>query len=252
MSATYGIKEIFLTLQGEGARAGAKSVFVRFTGCNLWSGNPAHRDRGAGPCARWCDTDFFRGEVLALDELRARMQAVWQSHDGEKWCVLTGGEPALQIDDALVAALHDDGWRIAVETNGTVDTAALRACDHVCISPKRGTAWPALAAAHEIKVVLPGAALDEDGWTDAELAALEQRALGAPAHPALFVQPQDPMASAGELEQTWLKHSRALAEAQRSQLEERYQRNLDRCIRWVMSHDRWRLSAQLHKYIRIA
>lgn len=258
MSASYGIKEVFLTLQGEGARVGAKSLFVRFTGCNLWSGNPAHRDRGAGPCARWCDTDFVRGDVLALAELRDRMNAVWRAGSGgdddgdAKWCVLTGGEPALQIDDALVTALHADGWQLAVESNGTVDTAALRACDHVCISPKRGTGWPALGAAHEIKVVLPGAAVDEDGWTDAELADLERRALAVPMPPALFVQPQDPMASPGELEQTWLKHSRDLAGAQRSALEERYRVNLARCIGWVMKHERWRLSAQLHKYIHIA
>jgi 7-carboxy-7-deazaguanine synthase len=247
----YGIKEVFLTLQGEGARAGAKSVFVRTTGCNLWSGNPAHRDRGAGPCARWCDTDFFKGEVVELEALRERMRAAWGDGQGEKWCVITGGEPALQIDQALVDALHADGWRIAVETNGTIDTPALRACDHVCASPKRGTPW-SIAAAHEIKIVLPGAARDEDGWTDDELVALEREAMAAPVPPALFVQPQDPIAGAGELEHTYLKRARDACVPQADALERAYRNNLERCMQWVMKHGRWRLSAQLHKYIRIA
>jgi 7-carboxy-7-deazaguanine synthase len=247
----YGIKEVFLTLQGEGARVGAKSVFVRMTGCNLWSGNPAHRDRGAGPCARWCDTDFFKGDVIELAELRERMRVAWGQGDGqgEKWCVITGGEPALQIDHELVDALHADGWRIAVETNGTVDTPALRACDHVCVSPKRGTAW-SIGAAHEVKVVLPGAARDEDGWTDDELVVLERQALTATAPPALFVQPQDPIAATADLEHTYLKRARDVDDE--GALERAYRKNLERCTQWVLGHDRWRLSAQLHKYIRIA
>jgi len=250
VAAAYGIKDVFLTLQGEGARAGAKSVFVRMTGCNLWSGNPAHRDRGAGPCAQWCDTDFFKGDSIELVALRDRMEALW-SGAGPRWCVITGGEPALQIDDALVGALHEHGWRIAVETNGTVANPALHACDHVCVSPKRGTAWRTLGIAHEIKVVLPGAAASEDGWTDAELVEIEQIALAAPERPSLFVQPQDPIVGA-HLEQSWLKQTIELAATERDALERQYRANLDRCVQWVLHHERWRLSAQLHKYVRIA
>jgi organic radical activating enzyme len=251
VASAYGIKDVFLTLQGEGARAGAKSVFVRMTGCNLWSGNPAHRDRGTGPCARWCDTDFFKGDTIELPTLRDRMEALWPG-TGPRWCVITGGEPALQIDDALVSALHEHGWRIAVETNGTIANRALHACDHVCISPKRGTAWRTLGIAHEIKVILPGADGAEQGWTDAELVEIEQLALAAPERPPLFVQPQDPIAAGLVLEQSLLKHTIELAAAERDVLEQRYRANLDRCIQWVLHHEHWRLSAQLHKYVQIA
>ena len=249
MGSAYGIKDVFLTLQGEGLRAGAKSVFVRMTGCNLWSGNPAHRASGAGPCAQWCDTDFFKGEMIELAALRERMESLWPGAS-PRWCVITGGEPALQVDDALVTALHANGWRIAVETNGTIVNPALSACDHICVSPKRGTAWRTLGIAHEIKVILPGAADRSQGWTDAELEEIEQLALAAPERPALFVQPQDPILEGIVLEQSLLKHTVDLG-FQRDALERAYRDNLDRCTQWVLHHDRWRLSAQVHKYVRI-
>jgi len=210
----YVVKEVFLTLQGEGKRAGTKAVFVRFSGCNLWDGHPLHRDRGKGPCAKWCDTDFFKGTPLDLDEIMHQVGTLWApSHlHVDRWVVLTGGEPTLQIDNALVAALHRDGWRIAVETNGTVDNDALRLCDHICLSPKRGTAWQTLGNAHEVKVVFPG------GWSEADLADVQQPFPGA----ELFVQPQ-----AG--------HPEAVA----------------RCVAWVLANPSWRLSVQLHKALGI-
>lgn len=244
--ASYAVKDIFLTLQGEGARAGAKSLFVRFAGCNLWSGSPAHRDSGSGPCAKWCDTDFFKGEAIELDALRARMATAWGDAAGQRWCVITGGEPGLQIDDALVDALHADRWLIAVETNGTLASAALRRCDHICVSPKRGTAWTSLGAAHEVKVILPGEA-DGTGWTDAELADIEARAGDA----QLFVQPQDPIVSTF-VEQSHLKRTVDVAAGDAALLAARYDANVRRCIDFVMRHPRWRLSAQLHKFVGIA
>jgi 7-carboxy-7-deazaguanine synthase len=253
LARSYAIKEIFLTLQGEGARTGAKSLFVRFAGCNLWSGEPSHRAQGRGPCARWCDTDFIHGTKIELDDLCARMHAAWPSSAREqRWCVLTGGEPGLQIDPELVDALHRERWSIAVETNGTIDSDALRRCDHVCLSPKRGTEWHSLAVAHEVKVILPGAVAGEQGWTDEELEALETRALALDPGPELFVQPQDPIAGEAVLEQTLLKHDRGAAPPHLDGLRAAYQQHLERCIAWVMKHPRWRLSAQMHKYIGVA
>jgi organic radical activating enzyme len=243
--ATYAIKEVFGTLQGEGLRAGARSVFVRMAGCNLWSGRGEDRATGKGPCARWCDTDFFKGTTFELPALLDRMAGEWGSA-GDRWCVITGGEPGLQIDDALVDALHGAGWHIAVETNGTVDTPALRRCDHLCVSPKRGTSWWTLGHAHELKVILPGAVAGEAGWQPDELLAIEARAADAGA--VLFVQPQDPLVTPSFVEQTYLKRSVDAPPA----LAATFRAHLQQCIDWVASHPRWRLSVQLHKYIGIA
>lgn len=253
MSDSYSVKEVFVTLQGEGARAGSKSVFVRFAGCNLWSGHPDHRGHGKGPCAQWCDTDFFRGEALELDALCERMDAAWAASAlpaQEPWCVLTGGEPALQLDGKLVDRLHGLGWKIAVETNGTVQSDVLRLCDHVCISPKRGTAWSLLPRCDEVKVILPGAMSSELGWTEHELLEIEGQAEAMRA--ALFVQPQDPLVDPALVEQTHLKRRDAISVDRSRELAERFQANVTQCIDWVMAHPRWRLSAQLHKYIGIS
>lgn len=256
----YGIKDVFLTVQGEGARAGTKAVFVRFTGCNLWDGLPHHRDRGVGPCAQWCDTDFAKGTVMELGELTDKMGALWPAGNGARWCVLTGGEPCLQIDKELLLALTDLGWHVAVETNGTVENdAVLQFARHICVAPKRGTPWWTLRAADELKVVLPGAMPGEQGWTDEELVAVEARAsqlafgstresFRAPVQ-ALYVQPQDPLVSGNFVEQTALKRSVDVDADAEEQLELRLRRNLQLCITWVMAHPRWRLSMQLHKFI---
>lgn len=243
----YAIKEIFGTLQGEGLRAGARSVFVRMAGCNLWSGRAEDRAAGKGPCARWCDTDFFKGTQTSIPELLARMSDAWgPATDGDRWCVITGGEPGLQVDDALVDALHGAGWKVAVETNGTCESPALRRCDHLCLSPKRGTPWTSLGHAHEVKVILPGAVPGEVGWQLDELRAIEAMAIDAGA--TLFVQPQDPLVDAAFVEETYLKRSTGDASPM---LASQFRVHLQQCLDWIAAHPRWRLSAQLHKYIGV-
>ena len=123
----YAVKEIFLTLQGEGAQAGRTAVFCRFAGCNLWSGREA--DRAAATC-RFCDTDFVGtngtrgGTYASASALAAAIEVEWGSGRDHRYVVITGGEPLLQIDDALLGALHGRGFTIAVETNGTIDPPA--------------------------------------------------------------------------------------------------------------------------------
>lgn len=249
----YGIKEVFNTLQGEGSRVGARSVFVRFSGCNLWDGNPLHRGEGAGACARWCDTDFRKGKVHDVEQLLERMNAAWPADGGARWCVLTGGEPLLQVDEALVEALEQDGWRVAVETNGTVAPAprVFARLSHVCVSPKLGTEL-VLREAHELKVVLPGAAADDPsaGWTDEMLAALESAGTWG----ALYVQPLDPLVDGQGLEFTALRlpgSSADVEEEAASLANALYVHNLQRAVAFVFAHPQWRLSAQLHKFIQV-
>lgn len=152
---TYAVKEIFYTLQGEGAHAGRPAVFVRFAGCNLWSG--LERDRAAAIC-RFCDTDFVGvdgeggGKFAQAPALAARAGAAWPKgrRGGRPFVVLTGGEPLLQLDAALIDALHDEGFEIAIETNGTI--AAPRGIDWICVSPKAGAPL-AQTSGHELKLV---------------------------------------------------------------------------------------------------
>ena len=139
---TYSVKEIFYTLQGEGANAGRPAVFCRFSGCNLWSGR--EQDRAAAVC-KFCDTDFvgvdgtLGGKYDSAAGLARQVRSQWRAlSDVRAFCVLTGGEPLLQVDDALVQALHVQGFEIAVETNGTVEPPA--GVDWICVSPKAGSA----------------------------------------------------------------------------------------------------------------
>jgi 7-carboxy-7-deazaguanine synthase len=173
---SYRLAEVFDTVQGEGAQVGQRMVFVRLSGCNLWNGLEEGRKSGKGDCAAWCDTDFRPRLTMTADELLSAMDALWPS--GDRWCCLTGGEPLLQVRPELLLHLRDAGWRIAVETNGTVDVD-LALADHLTVSPKKGGAL-ALKDCHALKVVLPG------GWSDADLAEMTARYAGA----ALFVQPQ--------------------------------------------------------------
>ena len=146
----YTVHEIFLTAQGEGANLGRVAVFVRFAGCNLWSGR--EEDRATAIC-RFCDTDFRGGQGFADSGMLAdSVAALWPHAAGERLAVLTGGEPLLQVDAMLVEALHARGFRVAVETNGT----QLLPCtlDWVCVSPKAG-ATLLLAEADELKLVYP-------------------------------------------------------------------------------------------------
>ncbi len=206
----YSVKEIFLTLQGEGARAGRRAVFCRFAGCNLWSGREADR---ANAICRFCDTDFVGtngpggGKFADAGALAAAVAASWGPDGRSRYVVLTGGEPMLQVDAALIAALHAVGFAIAVETNGTI--AVPRAIDWICVSPKAG-AELVQRSGDELKLVWPQPGSD--------LVALGQ--LDFTHH---LLQPMDSAASAVNAA------------------------NLAACIQQVMANPAWRLSLQNHK-----
>lgn len=157
---SYAVKEMFLTLQGEGVNAGARAVFVRFAGCNLWSGR--EQDRAAAVC-KFCDTDFVGtdglggGKFADADALAAAVEGFWGPSSERRFAVLTGGEPMLQVDDALVEALHARGFRIAIESNGTLP--AHPDIDWVCISPKAGSEV-VQRSGDELKLVWPQAGTD--------------------------------------------------------------------------------------------
>jgi 7-carboxy-7-deazaguanine synthase len=161
MPGKYAVKEMFLTLQGEGVQAGRRAVFCRFAGCNLWSGREA--DRASAIC-QFCDTDFVgtdgeHGGRYAAAELAARAVALWGPGAAGRYIVLTGGEPLLQVDAALIDALHVAGFTIAVESNGTIAVPA--GIDWVCISPKAGSAL-VQRVGDELKLVWPQADIDLD------------------------------------------------------------------------------------------
>jgi 7-carboxy-7-deazaguanine synthase (Cx14CxxC type) len=155
---SYAVKEMFLTLQGEGMQAGRRAVFLRLSGCNLWSGREG--DRARAQCT-FCDTDFVgtdgeNGGRYEADDLAARAKALWGA--GERpLVVITGGEPMLQLDDALVAALHAQGFEAAMETNGTLP--AVTSLDWICVSPKAGTKV-VQRSGDELKLVWPQAGID--------------------------------------------------------------------------------------------
>ena len=158
---SYQVKEIFYTLQGEGSHAGRPAVFCRFAGCNLWSGREP--DRATAVC-RFCDTDFvgtdgtLGGKFKSADALADQIQAQWPASDrAHRFVVMTGGEPLLQVDGALIAALHARGFEIAVETNGTI--AAPPGIDWICVSPKAGAPW-IQREGQELKLVWPQPAFD--------------------------------------------------------------------------------------------
>ncbi len=204
---SYQVKEIFYTLQGEGANAGRPAVFCRFAGCNLWSGR--EQDRASATC-RFCDTDFvgtdgtLGGKFADADGLAGQIDAQWPQDAGHKFVVLTGGEPLLQLDAALIDALHARGFLIAVESNGTI--AAPAGIDWLCISPKAGATW-VQREGNELKVVWPQEGLD---WAELEAAKFTQR----------YLQPMD--------------------NAQRAS-------NTQACIALCMQRPAWRLSLQTHK-----
>ncbi len=163
---TYSVKEIFYTLQGEGGQAGSPAVFCRFAGCNLWTGRES--DRASAIC-QFCDTDFvgtdgtLGGKFASADALADQIAAQWPAHDPlasqHRLTVLTGGEPLLQVDTALVQALHARGFRVAVESNGSV--RAPEGIDWLCISPKAGAPW-IQQQGQELKLVWPQPGMDLD------------------------------------------------------------------------------------------
>jgi 7-carboxy-7-deazaguanine synthase (Cx14CxxC type) len=178
---SYTVKEVFLTLQGEGMQAGRRAVFLRFAGCNLWSGR--EKDRAAAQC-RFCDTDFVGidgpggGRFADAAGLADAVEGAWgmsgsapstgrsdpATGEGARLVVITGGEPMLQLDSALVDALHDRGFRVAVETNGTLP--AVEGLDWLCVSPKAGTKV-VQRSGDELKLVWPQEGIDPaelEGW----------------------------------------------------------------------------------------
>ncbi len=163
---SYAVKEIFLTLQGEGVHAGRRAVFLRFAGCNLWTGR--EEDRTSAVC-QFCDTDFVgmdgeNGGRYEADALAAKVAALWGEGTEHRYVVMTGGEPMLQVDDALVDALHAQGFTIAIESNGTI--AAHPGIDWLCISPKAGSEV-VQRRGNELKLVWPQQGSDiaaMEGW----------------------------------------------------------------------------------------
>lgn len=241
---TYAIKSIFRTVQGEGARAGTLAVFVRFAGCNLWNGLPEGRHLGAGACARWCDTDFVDGEKLTADTIVERITAAWPGNSLMRRVVFTGGEPLLQLDDALIEKVRTAGFTTALETNGTTPISAQTQTrvDWVACAPKLGPDGQPLPLlqrwGNEMKIVLPGG--PGAGWTDEMLVALQYDT----AYDYYFVMPQDPIRDE-LLEATYLRGTRIPdAPAQ-------YDANVQRCLRFVEAHPRWRIGAQLHKLFNV-
>ena len=151
---TYTVKEIFYTLQGEGAQAGRPAVFLRFTGCNLWTGREA--DRASAVC-RFCDTDFVGtsedgGKFRDANALADAVAGRWPQGQERRFVVCTGGEPLLQLDDPLIGALHARSFEVAVETNGTIEPPA--SLDWVCVSPKAGAPL-VVRSGDELKLVYP-------------------------------------------------------------------------------------------------
>jgi 7-carboxy-7-deazaguanine synthase (Cx14CxxC type) len=177
---SYAVKEIFLTLQGEGAHAGRTAVFCRFSGCNLWTGR--EQDRATAIC-QFCDTDFvgtdgtLGGRYANADELAAAIAAQWQGPQNHRYTVLTGGEPLLQVDTALIDALHAHGFTIAIETNGTI--APPPGLDWICVSPKAGSEL-VVRKGHELKLVYPQADNSPEDFAGLEFERFSLQPLDGP------------------------------------------------------------------------
>ena len=208
----YAIKEIFYTLQGEGANAGRAAIFCRFTGCNLWSGREKDRDRAI---CKFCDTDFvgtdgtMGGQYKTAQALVEAMRGLWPDNQKKnKFVVLTGGEPLLQVDSSLIKQLHEYDFEVAVETNGTIPLPS--GIDWVCVSPKQG-AKLRVTKGNEIKIVYPQIGL--------RLVEFENMSFDH-----FFLQPMDNVDRVG---------------------------NTNLCVNACLENPKWRLSVQTHKEIGI-
>jgi 7-carboxy-7-deazaguanine synthase len=211
---SYQVKEIFYTLQGEGAQAGRPAVFCRFAGCNLWSGR--EEDRAEAVC-RFCDTDFVGtdgqggGRFETAEDLANAVAAQWPMEaksPGKPYVVCTGGEPLLQLDAELIEALHIRGFSVAIETNGTLP--APPGVDWICVSPKAG-AQLSLTIGNELKLVYPQGGAEPDRFENLDFVYW-------------FLQPMDGPDR---------------------------ERNTRLAVQYCLSHPRWRLSLQTHKYLGI-
>jgi 7-carboxy-7-deazaguanine synthase len=210
---SYAVKEIFLTLQGEGMNTGRRAVFLRFAGCNLWSGR--EEDRADAQC-NFCDTDFVGmngdrgGRYADADTLADKVEEIWchalEEPGDTQLVVITGGEPMLQVDDALIDALHDRGFEIAIETNGTLPVP--RTIDWITVSPKAGTEV-VQRSGDELKLIWPQPGSNPDAMEEWDFKHFMVQALDGPgAHD-----------------------------------------NRTAAIRYVIQHPKWRLSTQTHKLI---
>jgi 7-carboxy-7-deazaguanine synthase (Cx14CxxC type) len=209
---TYSVKEIYYTLQGEGAQTGRAAVFLRFAGCNLWSG--LERDRDQATC-QFCDTDFVGtdgpngGKFPDAASLARAVRAEWPSHvRGTPYVVCTGGEPLLQLDSAAIAAFKDQGFEIGIETNGTMLPPA--GIDWICVSPK-ADAEQKLKRGDELKLVYPQEKAQPERFADQHFTHF-------------FLQPMDNAARAA---------------------------NTEAATAYCLSHPQWRLSLQTHKLLGI-
>ncbi|MFT4254610.1 MAG: 7-carboxy-7-deazaguanine synthase [Caulobacter sp.] len=206
---TYSVKEIFLTLQGEGGQAGKAAVFCRFSGCNLWTGR--EQDRHKAVCT-FCDTDFVGtdgeggGKFATADDLAAAVEAAWTGGPDDRLVVCTGGEPFLQLDAPAIAALHARGFQIAVESNGTLK--APDGIDWICISPK-ADAPVVQVSGQELKLVFPQEKAMPERFADLEFERF-------------YLQPMDGPDR---------------------------DRNTQLAVAYCLSHPQWRLSVQTHKYL---
>lgn len=208
---SYAVKEIFYTLQGEGANTGSPAVFLRFAGCNLWSGREEDR---AGAVCRFCDTDFVGtdgpggGRFAGADSLAEAVLAAWPAGVAHRFVVCTGGEPLLQLDEALLDAFHARRFRVAIETNGTRPVPP--GIDWVCVSPKAGA--PLLVErGDELKLVYPQAGVEPERYEGRDFRHF-------------FLQPMDGPDR---------------------------ERNTRLAVAYCQAHPRWRLSLQVHKLIGI-
>ncbi len=212
---TYAVKEIFLTVQGEGVRAGTVAVFLRFAGCNLWSG--LEKDRASAVC-KFCDTDFVKtdglngGKFQTAKALADKVAELWIG-DGVRWVVCTVGEPLLQLDDDIIAALHANDFKIAVETNGTV--LAPEGIDWLCVSPK-ANAKVLQTSGDELKLVYPQAENKPSDFTDLDFTHF-------------CLQPRDDSYLGAKDKAT---HS-------------------DAAFQYCLENPLWRLSVQTHKAINV-
>lgn len=206
---SYAVKECFLTLQGEGVQSGSRAVFLRFSGCNLWSGR--EQDRANAQCS-FCDTDFVGtegeggGKFAGSDDLADHVERLWGEGVENRLVVITGGEPMLQLDSELVDALHRRGFRIAAETNGTLE--ATPGVDWICVSPKAGT-QVIQRSGDELKLVWPQEGIDPS--------ELERWSFDH-----FLVQPMDC---------------------------EKGQQAIDAAVRLAMDRPKWRLTLQAHKLV---
>lgn len=211
MSKTYSVKEMFYTLQGEGAQAGRPAVFCRFTGCNLWSGR--EQDRTKAVCD-FCDTDFIGtdgqngGKFRSPEALAAAVRALWPGDAGQPYVVCTGGEPLLQLDSALIEAFHGQGFEIAVETNGTLPLPP--GLDWICVSPK-ADAEVVVLQGDELKLVYP------------QLLAMPERFTHLQFN-HFYLQPLD---------------------------DRNQQHNTRSAVSYCLEHPQWKLSLQTHKLLGI-